>query len=67
VTGWGQDSDKQRALAAGFDHHLKKPSTLKNCSDYLTPSQDLASTRSRNAEKRRAAVHTDNDLVNQPS
>jgi CheY-like chemotaxis protein len=25
VTGWGQDSDKRRALAAGFDHHLTKP------------------------------------------
>ena len=25
VTGWGQDQDKQRALDAGFDHHLTKP------------------------------------------
>ena len=25
VTGWGQDGDKQRAKAAGFDHHLTKP------------------------------------------
>jgi CheY-like chemotaxis protein len=25
VTGWGQDSDKRRALAAGFDQHLTKP------------------------------------------
>ena len=25
VTGWGQDSDKRRALASGFDHHLTKP------------------------------------------
>jgi len=25
VTGWGQDEDKQRALEAGFDHHLTKP------------------------------------------
>jgi len=25
VTGWGQESDKRRALAAGFDHHLTKP------------------------------------------
>jgi CheY-like chemotaxis protein len=25
VTGWGQDSDKSRALAAGFNHHLTKP------------------------------------------
>ncbi|HYO26108.1 MAG TPA: PAS domain S-box protein [Lacipirellulaceae bacterium] len=24
-TGWGQEDDKQRALLAGFDHHLTKP------------------------------------------
>jgi CheY-like chemotaxis protein len=25
VTGWGQESDKRLAYAAGFDHHLTKP------------------------------------------
>jgi signal transduction histidine kinase/CheY-like chemotaxis protein len=25
ITGWGQEDDKQRARAAGFDHHLTKP------------------------------------------
>jgi len=25
LTGWGQDADRRRALAAGFDHHLTKP------------------------------------------
>jgi CheY-like chemotaxis protein len=25
VTGWGQESDKRRAFAAGFDFHLTKP------------------------------------------
>lgn len=25
VTGWGQDTDRRRSLAAGFDHHLTKP------------------------------------------
>jgi CheY-like chemotaxis protein/two-component sensor histidine kinase len=25
LTGWGQDEDKNAALAAGFDHHLTKP------------------------------------------
>jgi two-component system, chemotaxis family, CheB/CheR fusion protein len=25
VTGWGQEEDRQRAIAAGFDHHLVKP------------------------------------------
>jgi CheY-like chemotaxis protein len=25
VTGWGQESDKEKAYAAGFDEHLRKP------------------------------------------
>jgi len=25
LTGWGQEQDRSRALAAGFDHHLTKP------------------------------------------
>jgi CheY-like chemotaxis protein len=25
LTGWGQDSDRRRALDAGFDYHLTKP------------------------------------------
>jgi signal transduction histidine kinase/CheY-like chemotaxis protein len=25
VTGWGQEEDKRRSAAAGFDHHLTKP------------------------------------------
>jgi CheY-like chemotaxis protein len=25
VTGWGQEADKARAAAAGFDHHFTKP------------------------------------------
>jgi PAS domain S-box-containing protein len=25
ITGWGQEEDKARARAAGFDHHLTKP------------------------------------------
>lgn len=25
ITGWGQESDKARAAAAGFDHHFTKP------------------------------------------
>jgi len=25
ITGWGQESDRERAFRAGFDHHLTKP------------------------------------------
>lgn len=28
ITGYGQDSDRQKSLAAGFDHHLVKPVEL---------------------------------------
>ncbi|WKB52091.1 hybrid sensor histidine kinase/response regulator [Eleftheria terrae] len=28
VTGWGQDSDREQARRAGFDHHLVKPIEL---------------------------------------
>ena len=28
LTGWGQEEDKRRAVAAGFDHHLTKPVDL---------------------------------------
>ena len=24
-TGWGQEEDRQRSRAAGFDHHMVKP------------------------------------------
>ena len=35
VTGWGQESDKQRAREAGFDLHLTKPMDLARLSDLL--------------------------------
>jgi len=25
LTGWGQDTDRRKSKAAGFDHHLVKP------------------------------------------
>ena len=25
LTGWGQETDRQRSQEAGFDHHLVKP------------------------------------------
>jgi CheY-like chemotaxis protein len=28
LTGWGQEEHRQRALAAGFDHHVTKPVDL---------------------------------------
>jgi CheY-like chemotaxis protein len=28
ITGWGQQKDRERALDAGFDHHMTKPIEL---------------------------------------
>jgi len=38
LTGWGQPSDRAKALAAGFDHHVLKPASR----DKLATIVDLA-------------------------
>ena len=35
ITGWGQEDDKQRAHAAGFDLHLTKPVNLQRLAELL--------------------------------
>ena len=35
ITGYGQESDRARALAAGFDEHLVKPVSLDTLKSYL--------------------------------
>jgi len=35
VTGWGQEKDQQRALAAGFDFHIVKPVRLAQLREIL--------------------------------
>jgi PAS domain S-box-containing protein len=35
ITGYGQESDKKNAFAAGFDHHLTKPVDLKRLTAIL--------------------------------
>ena len=35
VTGWGQDHDHRRSLAAGFDHHFVKPLDIDKLGDLL--------------------------------
>ncbi len=37
VTGYGQESDRQRAALAGFDHHLVKPVDVERLRELLTP------------------------------
>ncbi len=35
LTGWGQEQDQKRSLAAGFDHHLVKPVDLEKLRNLL--------------------------------
>ena len=37
LTGWGQEEDRRRARAAGFDHHLTKPADLDALRQVLDP------------------------------
>jgi PAS domain S-box-containing protein len=37
ATGWGQEKDRQRALDAGFDHHLTKPIDFERLRSVLGP------------------------------
>ena len=36
LTGWGQEQDRQRTAAAGFDHHLVKPAGLEEIEAILS-------------------------------
>jgi CheY-like chemotaxis protein/anti-sigma regulatory factor (Ser/Thr protein kinase) len=40
LTGYGQDEDKQKAYAAGFDHHLTKPIGIANLQNILRVPSD---------------------------
>jgi signal transduction histidine kinase/ActR/RegA family two-component response regulator len=35
LTGWGQEEDRRRSRAAGFDHHMVKPPNLEQLRGYL--------------------------------
>jgi CheY-like chemotaxis protein len=37
ITGWGQEADKQKAFAAGFDHHLTKPVDTRQLNQLIEP------------------------------
>jgi len=42
TTGWGQQKDRERAFAAGFDHHLTKPIDVDLLRSYLPRRQAAA-------------------------
>ena len=52
VTGWGQEADKRRALAAGFDHHLTKPIDVTRLEALLQGSSSLGRAARAAAERR---------------
>jgi len=35
MTGYGQEADRQRSLAAGFNHHLVKPVSFEKVREIL--------------------------------
>ncbi|HEY4121149.1 MAG TPA: response regulator [Byssovorax sp.] len=45
VTGWGQESDRMRSAAAGFDLHLVKPIGVEALTDLLAARPRAAPTR----------------------
>jgi PAS domain S-box-containing protein len=53
LTGYGQDSDKQRAKEAGFDYHLVKPVSLEALEDLLAslPARPVAVSREQNRDR----------------
>jgi CheY-like chemotaxis protein len=53
VTGWGQPEDKERASAAGFDHHLTKPVDVEQMEKLLG---DFASGARRESQATPSAL-----------
>jgi CheY-like chemotaxis protein len=39
LSGWGQEEDRRRSKAAGFDHHLVKPAAIEDLRRVLTPAR----------------------------
>jgi CheY-like chemotaxis protein len=42
MTGYGQETDRQRAQAAGFDHHLVKPADFGKVQQILATASAKA-------------------------
>jgi two-component system CheB/CheR fusion protein len=59
LTGYGQEEDRRRSSAAGFDHHLVKPvdpSTLTELLAACLPSNGEAATGGKPDDSRRGAA-----------
>jgi PAS domain S-box-containing protein len=58
LTGWGQEEDRRRARAAGFDHHLTKPADM-DVLQRLLAAPDAAADAAGVAAPYRASVVSD--------
>jgi CheY-like chemotaxis protein len=47
ITGWGQEEDRRRSRAAGFDHHLVKPIDPAELSSFLAAALAALETNQR--------------------
>ncbi|MDQ7980148.1 response regulator [Paraburkholderia sp. SARCC-3016] len=56
LTGYGQESDRQRTRAAGFDHHLVKPASLEDV-------ERVIATDSGNGQPRNPGVELPTDAA----
>ncbi len=56
LTGYGQEQDRERALAAGFDHHLTKPTSLDALGQVLSQVPTLSAADSNAAPANHAAA-----------
>ncbi|HTW38762.1 MAG TPA: ATP-binding protein [Steroidobacteraceae bacterium] len=51
VTGWGQRDDKDRAAAAGFDHHLTKPVATEALEQLLAQFSERSAAQAAQPER----------------
>jgi CheY-like chemotaxis protein len=52
LTGWGQEDDRYRASAAGFDHHLTKPADIEDLQRLLASHAAVEDNGQRPAQHR---------------
>jgi len=52
LSGWGQEADRARSSAAGFDHHLVKPVDVAEIQRLIERSQSTPRARARAADAR---------------
>ena len=57
VTGYGQESDRQRVQAAGFDHHLVTPADFTHVEQILAT---VSQPKTRPGEIDRSGFHRSN-------